>query len=77
MIGAQEEDVVVGPTCGMTEGGGQESLSHPDGSEEDHILLTFHEAQGEEIADAVPVEGGSSVPVEALEGLFFLKSSTA
>ena len=77
VIGAQEEDVVVGTARSMTEGGGQESLSYPDGSEEDHILLAFHEAQGEEIADAVPVEGDGSVPVEALEGLFFLKSSTA
>lgn len=77
VIGTQEEDVVVGPTRGMTEGGGQESLPHSDGSEEDHILLTFDEAQGEEIADAVPVEGDGSVPVEALEGLFFLKSSAA
>lgn len=77
MIGAQKEHVVAGATCGMAEGGGQKSLSHSDGSEEYHILLTFHEAQGEEIADAVTVEGNRSVPVEALKGLFFLESSTA
>jgi hypothetical protein len=73
-IGTEEEHVVSGAAGGMAEGTGEEGLPDPDGAEEDRVLLAFEEAEGEELLDAVAVEGDRGVPVEALEGLLLLEA---
>jgi len=73
-IGAQEQDLVAGPTGGMTQGGSQEGLAHSHGSQQEDILLAFQEAQAEEVPDPVAVEGHRSVPVKAFEGLFLVEA---
>jgi hypothetical protein len=58
----------------VAEGAGEEGLANADGPEEEHILVTFEEAEAEEISDAVAVEGDGGVPVEVLEGMGLLEA---
>jgi hypothetical protein len=74
VIGAHEANLVTGATGGVSERTSKECLSDSDGSEEDGVLVAFDEAEGEEIADAVAVEGDRSVPVEALEGVLLVEA---
>jgi hypothetical protein len=58
----------------VAEGTSQEGLPHTDGAEKDDVLVTFDEAEREEIADAVAVEGDRRIPVEAFEGVFLIET---
>ena len=75
MIGAQEADLVASATDRMAEGVRQESLADADRAEEGVVLVAFDEAEGEEIADTVAVEGDRRVPIEAFEGLFLVEAA--
>ncbi len=74
VVGAQEQDVATGPAGGVTKGAGEKRLADADGTEEDDVLLALEEAEAEEIADAIAVEGNGGVLVEALQGLLLLES---
>ena len=71
LIGSQEERVMAGPAGGVTEGGSQKSLADSHRPHEQHILVPIEEAEAQQIAHALAVEGDRRVPVEAFEGLFF------
>ena len=58
----------------MAERRGEEGLPDADRSQEDHVLLALDEAEGEQVAHPVPVEGHRRIPVEALEGLLLLEA---
>ena len=74
VIGAQEAHLVAGATGRVAEGTGQEGLADADRAEKDDVLVAFDEAEGEEIADAVAVEGDRRVPVEAFEGVLLIEA---
>lgn len=73
-VGAQEEHVVPRSTRRMSERAGEERLADADGAHEDDVLGAVDEAEPEQLADAVAVEGHLGVPVEALEGLLVLEA---
>jgi len=50
----------------MAEGARQEGLPDADRAEHDDVLVAVDEAQREEVADALAVEGDRRLPVEAL-----------
>ena len=78
MIGAEEEHLVAGAAGRVTERTGEKGLSDADRPEEDYVLLALDEAEGEEIADTIAVEGDRGIPVEAFEGvLLFLEAGAA
>ncbi len=65
---------MAGATGRVTDCRSQEGLSDPDWTEEHYVFVAFEEAEGEELLDAVAVEGDRGVPVEALEGLLLLEA---
>lgn len=66
-VSPQEEDAVAGATGGMTEAAGEQGLSDADRSDEEDILRALEEAEAEEIADAMAIEGHGRVPVEVFQ----------
>lgn len=74
VIGAQEADLMTGAAGRVAEGTGQKSLPDADGAEEDDVLVAFDEAEREEVADAVAIEGDRRVPVEALDGVLLVEA---
>jgi hypothetical protein len=58
----------------MAESTGEEGLSDAAGTEEEDILGTLEEAEVEEVADAIPVEGDGGIPIEVLEGVGLLEA---
>ena len=74
VIGAEESHFAAGATGRMSESTGEEGLTDADRAEEDHVLVTFDEAEREEIADTGTVEGDWGVPIEALERVLFVES---
>jgi len=74
VVGPQEEDVAPGPACRVAERASEKGLPDTDGTEEDDVLLTLDEAEAEEVADAIAVEGDGRVPVEAFQGLLLLEA---
>jgi hypothetical protein len=77
VIGAQEQDIATGATGGVAERAGEKRLADTDGAKEDDILLALDEAEAEEIADAIAVEGDGGIPVETLQGLLLLETGTS
>lgn len=73
-VGSHEHHVVTDPACGVSERAGEERLADAHGSHEDDVLGTLDEAEPEQVADAVSIEGHLGVPVEALEGLLVLEA---
>ncbi len=65
---------MAGAAGGVAEGAGQEGLADADGAEEDDVFVAFDEAETEEVADAVAIEGDRRIPVEALERLLLLEA---
>lgn len=74
MVGAQEAHLVAGAAGRMAEGAGEKRFADADGAEEDHVLVALDEAEGEEVADAITVEGDRSFPIEALEGVLLIEA---
>lgn len=74
VVGAKEAHLVSGTAGGVAESAGEEGFADADGAEEDHVLVAFDEAEGEEIADAVTVEGDRGLPVEAFEGVLLIEA---
>ena len=61
----------------MAERRGEEGLPDADRSQEDHVLLALDEAERQEVAHAVTVEGDRRIPVEAFKGLLLLEAGTS
>jgi len=76
VIGTQEQDVATGAAGGVAKRAGEKRLADTDGAKEDDVLLALDEAEAEEIADTIAVEGDGSVPVETLQGLLLLETGT-
>ena len=74
LVGAQEEDLATGATGGMAEAAGEQRLAHTDGTDEEDVFGALDEAEVEEIADAVAIEGDGGIPVELLERAGFLEA---
>lgn len=74
VVGAEEQHVVADAAGGVTERRGEERLPDADRSQQDHVLLTLDEAEREEVAHAIAVEGDRCIPVEAFEGLLLLEA---
>lgn len=68
LIGAQEEDLMARATGCMTETAREQGLAHSNGAEEEDVFGPLQEAEVEEIADPIPIEGDGSIPVEVFEG---------
>ncbi len=47
----------------MPQGFGQVGLAHDDRSHEEHVFVPVEEAEAEQVADAIPIEGVRRVPV--------------
>ena len=62
------------PTGAVAEGTSQEGFADADGTEKDHVLVTFDEAEREQIADTVAVEGERRIPVETFEGVLLVEA---
>lgn len=62
------------PTGAMAERTSQEGFADADGTEKDHVLVTFDEAEREQIADTVAVEGDRRIPVETFEGVLLVEA---
>jgi hypothetical protein len=75
-IAAEEEHTASGSAGAVSEGTGEEGLADADGPEEEDVLVALEEAEAEEIADPVPVEGDGGIPVEVLKGVGLLEAGT-
>lgn len=73
-VGSHERDLVSRTTRGVPERAREERLADADGAHEDHVLGTFDEAEAEQVAHALVIEGDLGVPVEALERLLLLEA---
>lgn len=73
-IGTQEEHAMPGTAGRVTETAREQGLPHADGSEEQDILGFLQEAEAEEIAHPVPIEGDGSFPVKVLQGTDLLEA---
>lgn len=65
---------MAGAASAVGEGTGEEGLADADGPEEEDVLVAIEEAETEEVADPVAVEGDGGVPIEVLEGVGFLEA---
>lgn len=74
MIGTQESHFPTGATGSVAESASEKCLPDADGTEKDHVLVTFDEAEREEVAHPVAVEGDRGVPVEALQGVLLVEA---
>jgi hypothetical protein len=57
----------------VADGRSEKGLADPDGPEKQHVLLALDEAEPEEVADPIAVEGDGRVPIETLERLLVIE----
>ena len=76
LIGPEEEHGLAGAAGRVADRRGEEGLADANRAEEDHIFLTFDEAQAEQVLHSIAVEGDVRVPVEGFQGLLFLKAGS-
>ena len=74
VVGAQEEDVAAGAAGGVSQRAGEKRFPDADGAEEDGVLVALDEAETEEVAHAIAIEGNGGVPVEAFQGLLLVEA---
>jgi hypothetical protein len=76
LIGPQEEHGLTGAAGRVADRRGEEGLANADWAEEDHIFLTFDEAQAEQVLHTISIEVDVRVPVEGLQGLLLLEAGS-
>lgn len=67
LIGTQEENAPACAAGGMAKAACEQRLADSDRTEKEDVLRPVDEAEAEEVAHAIAIEGDGSFPVEALQ----------